>query len=59
MKAYAPDSYLGHSADVVVNKWASGPATYVAGSYFNPLTNVPKADDSKAKKDKKGKKKKK
>lgn len=59
MKAYAPDSYLGHSADVVVNKWAGGPATYVAGSYFNPLTNVPKADDSKAKKDKKGKKKKK
>lgn len=58
MKAYAPDSYLGHSADVVVNKWAKGPATYVAGSYFNPLTNVPKADD-KGKKDKKSKKKKK
>lgn len=56
MKAYAPDSYLGHSADVVTAKWAGAKPTYVAGSYFNPLTNVPKEDDSK---DKKGKKKKK
>lgn len=56
MKAYAPDSYLGHSADVVVNKWAKGPATYVAGSYFNPQTNVPKAEPKTGKKDKKKKK---
>lgn len=58
MKAYAPDSYLGHSADIVVAKWAGAKPTYVAGSYFNPLTNIPKADDPKDKKDKKKKKKK-
>lgn len=58
MKSYAPDSYLGHSADIVVAKWAGATPTYVAGSYFNPLTNIPKEDD-KGKKDKKGKKKKK
>lgn len=57
MKAYAPDSYLGHSADIVVAKWAGAKPTYVPGSYFNPLTSLPKTGADKDKKDKKKKKK--
>lgn len=59
MKDYDPNSYLGHSADIVVAKWGGQEYGYQRGSYHNAATNdpLPPEDNKDGKKAKKKKKK--